>query len=311
MCISMPLRRMEKAKGRASRPKILVIRPGALGDTLMLAPAFKFLHTDYHLMVAGRRPGIEILSPISEQSFDMDQAPWHNLFTSKPSPRGLIDPVPDLVICFLSDKGGQLKRNLKAYYPDSDIHVFPALPHPGRSIHASLHILECMMDAGLPLDPEALFQEALRSPVLEGSGHASRRLVLLHPGSGSRKKNLPLSFWKGLFERIMKTSTAAGLEPVFLLGPAEQDLERRFHQKIKLTHTSKGLLETLQKAALFIGHDSGPTHLAAMMGLSTIALFKKTDPVLWHPLGPKVTVFKVIEKEGLVVDFPLLCSKRG
>jgi ADP-heptose:LPS heptosyltransferase len=46
----------------------------------------------------------------------------------------------------------------------------------------------------------------------------------------------------------------------------------------------------LQQAALYLGHDSGITHLAAMMGVPTIAMFRDTDPRQWRPLGPRVAV---------------------
>jgi ADP-heptose:LPS heptosyltransferase len=41
---------------------------------------------------------------------------------------------------------------------------------------------------------------------------------------------------------------------------------------------------------LFVGHDSGLTHLAAALHLSTVALFGPTDPRRWAPRGPQVTV---------------------
>jgi ADP-heptose:LPS heptosyltransferase len=48
----------------------------------------------------------------------------------------------------------------------------------------------------------------------------------------------------------------------------------------------------LQEALLYMGHDSGITHLAAMLGAPTIALFRHSSVAQWRPLGPKV---KVIE----------------
>jgi ADP-heptose:LPS heptosyltransferase len=48
------------------------------------------------------------------------------------------------------------------------------------------------------------------------------------------------------------------------------------------------LLDELYKAAIFIGNDSGPAHLAGIIGLPTIALFGPTNPANWKPLGPKV-----------------------
>ena len=40
----------------------------------------------------------------------------------------------------------------------------------------------------------------------------------------------------------------------------------------------------------FVGCDTGPTHLAAQLGVPTIALFGPTDPAVWAPVGPRVRV---------------------
>ena len=41
-----------------------------------------------------------------------------------------------------------------------------------------------------------------------------------------------------------------------------------------------------------LGNDSGPSHLAAAMGLQTLVVYGPTDPALYRPLGPRVKVFK-------------------
>ena len=43
-------------------------------------------------------------------------------------------------------------------------------------------------------------------------------------------------------------------------------------------------------ASLYIGNDSGPTHLAAATGIPTIALFGPTDPAVWGPVGKQVYI---------------------
>jgi len=48
----------------------------------------------------------------------------------------------------------------------------------------------------------------------------------------------------------------------------------------------------LQEALLYVGHDSGITHLAAMLGAPTIALFRHTSVTQWRPLGPRVNVIE-------------------
>jgi hypothetical protein len=50
------------------------------------------------------------------------------------------------------------------------------------------------------------------------------------------------------------------------------------------------LADRLTAAALYIGNDSGVTHVAGRMGVPTLAIFGATDPRRWRPRGPRVIV---------------------
>jgi len=55
-----------------------------------------------------------------------------------------------------------------------------------------------------------------------------------------------------------------------------------------------GLVEVMQILAcanLYIGNDSGITHLAATLGTPTLAIFGPTDAKLYGPIGPQVALF--------------------
>jgi hypothetical protein len=43
----------------------------------------------------------------------------------------------------------------------------------------------------------------------------------------------------------------------------------------------------LADADLYVGHDAGMTHLAALTGMPTIAIFGPTDARIWGPLGAR------------------------
>jgi ADP-heptose:LPS heptosyltransferase len=94
-------------------------------------------------------------------------------------------------------------------------------------------------------------------------------------------------------KRIPATQEAA----VILLGPAEEKLLPLFSEvketEVLLSPDADKLSLILQEALLYVGHDSGITHLAAMLGAPTVALFRNTSVAQWRPLGPKV---KVIEE---------------
>jgi heptosyltransferase-3 len=52
---------------------------------------------------------------------------------------------------------------------------------------------------------------------------------------------------------------------------------------------------TMRSAKMFIGHDSGPMHLAASLGIACVALFgSNSKPRKWYPIGPNWTQHQVI-----------------
>jgi ADP-heptose:LPS heptosyltransferase len=61
------------------------------------------------------------------------------------------------------------------------------------------------------------------------------------------------------------------------------------------------LLAELGGAGVFVGNDSGPAHLAAMIGVPTLCLFGPTSERLWRPMGPKVRTLRAWPMEKLGV----------
>src|SRR5207247_10062448 len=58
----------------------------------------------------------------------------------------------------------------------------------------------------------------------------------------------------------------------------------------------------LQQCKCYLGNDSGLTHLAAMLGVPTVAIFSPTDPKIWRPVGPFVNVIQGYSLENITVD---------
>jgi ADP-heptose:LPS heptosyltransferase len=52
------------------------------------------------------------------------------------------------------------------------------------------------------------------------------------------------------------------------------------------------LAAQLAQCRLFLGHDSGVSHLAAACGVPCVLLFGPTDPAMWAPPSPHVRVLK-------------------
>jgi len=57
------------------------------------------------------------------------------------------------------------------------------------------------------------------------------------------------------------------------------------------------LASTLQHCDLFLGHDSGISHLAAACGVPAVLLFGPTDPQIWAPQNPGVKTILAPEKD--------------
>ena len=204
--------------------KILIIRPAALGDTLMLAPALSNSREWGEVIVAGRKPGIDFLRPLASACLDFEGPGWHALFMDAPEP-GVILPLreADKIVTFLSDPQGIMRKNLERFFPNASIAVLPGYPPENESVHVALYLARALERSGLPVAAENAMTKAMKRPLLR-SGHRPRLRIVFHPGSGGAKKNHPPEFWCDLLRVFRKSIPRAQEMPVILLGPAEEKL---------------------------------------------------------------------------------------
>jgi heptosyltransferase III len=292
---------------------ILIIRPAALGDTLMLAPALSNSREWGEVIIAGRKPGIDFLRPLASACLDFEGPGWNALFMDAPEP-GVILPLreADKIVAFLSDPQGIMRKNLERFFPNASIAVLPGYPPENECVHVALYLARAMEKSGLPVVAENAITEAMKRPLLL-SGNRSRLRVIFHPGSGGAKKNHSPEFWLDLMRSFRKSIPLAQGMPVILLGPAEEKLLPVFsgekEAEILLSPDMGRLYLLLQEASLYIGHDSGITHLSAMLGAPTIALFRQTSVAQWKPLGPKVKVIEALASGPELVEQVLSAAR--
>ena len=286
--------------------RILIIRPAALGDTLMLAPALSNSREWGEAIVAGRRPGIDFLRPLVSRCLEFEGSGWHALFMDAPEP-GVTLPATevDKVIAFLNDPQGVVRRNLERFFPGASIAVLPGYPDKKEPVHVALYLAGAMEKSGLPVHAEKAMDDAMKGPLLPGN--LSRVRSVFHPGSGGAQKNQPPEFWLNLVRAFREKIAVTKERPVVLLGPAEEKLLPLFsgekEVEILLSPDMDKLSLLLQEALLYVGHDSGITHLAAMLGAPTIALFRDSSVAQWRPLGPRVKVIEATASgPGLVEE---------
>lgn len=124
--------------------------------------------------------------------------------------------------------------------------------------------------------------------------------TLIHPGSGSPRKNWPIDRFRDLSRELR----ALGHRVAWIRGPAESD-EAVPPPGVECLDRPllPSLARTLAEARLFIGNDSGISHLAAAVGAPTVALFGPTSSQVWSPDGPRVRV--VCAASPAMEDLPL------
>jgi len=281
--------------------KILIIRPAALGDTLMLMPAIVPFRVSSEIILVGRSPGLDFLGPYVHGSIDYEGPGWHRLFQERPV-HDHPPPIPpvDRAAAFLSDPEGNVEKNLKACLSNTPVHIFPPFPPKGEKIHVALYLARCLEMAGFPVAAEKSVDEASKRPLFEKkAGSMKGKRIIFHPGSGGEKKNHPPFFWMDLMKVLRKSLFPEKEKFVLLLGPAEERFHRFFRQNLSdkdaeiiFCPENETIESLLRGATLYLGHDSGITHLAAMLGTPTIVLFKNTSVRQWRPLGPAVRIFK-------------------
>src|SRR6185437_14709392 len=129
--------------------------------------------------------------------------------------------------------------------------------------------------------------------------------VVIHPGSGAVEKCWPAERFLKLIHKLKRRKKNVRV----LLG--EVELERMPPADIAAFEAAASvgrpgnyveLLNELRTAGHFVGNDSGPAHLAAMIGVPTVAIFGPTNPNVWKPLGPRVRVIEKQPLENLGVD---------
>lgn len=194
----------------------------------------------------------------------------------------------DLVFNFFHDPDESVKINLETAGARQVISGSPLV----SELHAVDHFLK-------PLESLAIYESgaapALSLPEEDKTAGRARLAAwpnpwILHPGSGSPKKNWPAGNFIELARRMRADGRCA---PVFLIGEADEQPREALARNAPEFPRLEGLTireaaQVLSAARGYVGNDSGITHLAAALGTPTLALFGPSNPALWSPRGPHV-----------------------
>jgi heptosyltransferase-2 len=291
--------------------RILVVRGGAIGDFILTLPALKALRDAYpqsEIQILGYKH----IAVLAENRFyaqavrSIEYGSLSSFFARNSElPAELANYFAsfDLIVSYLYDPDRVFENNLRRCGVEN------LLCGPSSIVenagHAAHQLARPVEDLGITVVDltEKVF------PSIEDRQFASdflrplqQPIIAIHPGSGSKEKNWPLENWIALFSREAGLSGAEGKggrrSPFLVIISGEADkaqteqLEREW--KSRDVRFAKNLplpqLAAVLERSIFIGHDSGISHLAAAAGANCILLFGPTNPDVWAPKNKNVRV---------------------
>ena len=295
--------------------RILVIRGGAIGDFVLTLPAISLLRGGFP------KARIEILgykhiAALAEGRFyaeatrSIEYSALAGFFGNGTDLLpGLCDYFHsfDLVVSYLFDPDGHFHHNLQRCGVEE---VLACSPRICGGEHAARQLARPLEELGLSLrDPAATLYPSASDQKFAAHfcQRIGRPIVALHPGSGSKSKNWPISKWTELAEAILVGGRAASL--LFIGGEADQEKMNALRlMSGDAVHLAENLplpilAAILEQCAVFVGHDSGISHIAAAIGTPSVLLFGPTDPDVWAPANRDVRVLRA--PNGDLAHLPL------
>lgn len=260
---------------------ILLLHRGALGDFLMAWPSLLLIrehYADRAVFWAGSASRLLWLRPLGVE----------------PGPPRMLRGVDAL---FSQELRPMELDDVTLFWFVLDIP--PPIPmHPG--VHV-LHGLPCPPD-GVLMPPRQRYARSLRKLGIKGTtqwlaawrkhcGAAPNRKVreggevLLLPGAGHSAKQWP----SVQFLELARWLQGQGHRVRFVLGPVERDQGMGFPgYPVSCPDLLEDLQELLLDARLVVGNDSGPLHLAGLLGVPGLALFGPASEAQWAPTGLRI-----------------------
>jgi heptosyltransferase-3 len=313
-----------------SLKRILVIRGGAIGDFILTLPALKALRDAYpavHIEILGYRH----IAALAENRFyaqavrSIEYGPLSAFFAGNSElPVELRNYFGsfDLIISYLYDPDRIFESNL------CRCGVAEFISGPAKidnSAHASQQLARPIQELGVTVSDFAVrlyLSEQDRQFAQNFLRDLPRPILAIHPGSGSEKKNWSIEKWIELLEcgdmsPLSKAATyrrGPKLGVIIVSGEADEAQRARLQRECKdgpmrfATNLPLTQLAAIIEQSIFIGHDSGISHLGAATGARCVLLFGPTDPAIWAPLNENVQVLRAPDNDLQLLDIDLVRS---
>jgi ADP-heptose:LPS heptosyltransferase len=283
------------------RRNVLIFHQAALGDFIVTWPIAmalsRILPQSRIIYVTHSQKGALAERVLRVESADAE-AGWHTLLM--PSSEKLALPERSAKLLDAAHTVISFTAGLNDAFAEAIARVAPHAKVTSLDTKRTddVHVTESLMkqlQGSWPALTSAV-EQMLRSVASRGIGFnrtPQRDRIVLHPGAGKEANRWPADYYLELSRRLRDQGKAVRI----LLGEAE--LERwpvsqvQQFEAVASVHRPGTLLELLDEIAsahVYVGNDSGPGHLAGIIGVPTISLFTATDPTRWRPLGPRVNV---------------------
>ncbi len=297
-----------KIVGVVLRRHVLIFHQAALGDFIVtwpLAVALGRMFPQSRISyVTHAAKGALASRVIGVESIDVERG-WHLLHAENaelPESNRNTLAGAQMIVSFVSEIGDTWEENVARFAPEATLIRLKTKPVDETPIHdpelpptLDNHIIAVLVSqlGAWPM-VQAGVRQILRSVVARGLpvGRSNDGSVVIHPGAGKPEKCWPVERFvkladklkrKHIFTRILLGETELEKWPAEAIDKISQAAE------VHKPTTYIDLLNQIVSGSVFVGNDSGPAHLAGIIGVPTIALFG-TNPQRWKPIGPKVTV---------------------
>jgi ADP-heptose:LPS heptosyltransferase len=239
---------------------------------------------------------------LADEIQDLDGRRWAEFFVSD----GDLDPEKaiwlsqfDLIISFLHDPKRVWANNLKRI---SSARLLQGCSRPSEKgkLHASEVLLSVLEEVGVS------GMDSLPQIDVEAAD-TDRYVLAVHPGSGSESKNWPEAKWSQFLSQWLEGNSGRVL---VVGGEAEAGKLIRIKRAIDPARVDfleneslPELAEMLKSSQIFVGHDSGVSHLAAALGVQSVILWGATNRVVWGPQHHHVRFVQADETmDSITVD---------
>ena len=290
--------RVSEVRIMANNNMAVVFHHGAFGDWVLAFPVLRAIGGKVAVVTAWSKAQLAARVFDHVEPIDAEQTDFSRLFVDggwrevSAATRQRLSQA-DTVISFVSDGRDAWADNVRRLAESARcFFVSPRPPTDWPGHVCDWHKVQ-LEEQGY--EPASVGQDVQRHANATGP-------VVVHPGSGGKHK-----CWASeRFERLIQLLLDRGYAVRTVAGEVEQDtwpdeVLDRWTQRYDLTVCDSPLdLHTLLLGARgYVGNDSGPTHLAAAMGLPTVALFGPTPPAHWSPRGAAVTVVAPAEPKAM------------